>query len=141
MFTPEKRSEIMSKIRGKNTKIEILLRKALWRNEIRGYRVHFGLPGKPDIVFPKYKVAVFCDGDFWHGYNFNKWKDRLPPYWFKKIKGNIERDKKNNRMLKQKEWTLIHFWEHQIEKNLEKCKQKVIDVLVDKGYKNEIPRT
>ena len=60
----------MSSIHGKDTKIELLLRKALWKEGFRGYRVGMKLPGKPDIAFPKYNVAVFCDGDFWHGYNF-----------------------------------------------------------------------
>ena len=134
VFTKEKRSEIMSKIRDKNTKIEILLRRSLWKRGIRGYRLHVKLPGKPDIVFPKYKVIVFCDGDFWHGYEFNEWKGRLSQYWFEKIKRNIERDKKNDVRLTEEGWTIIHLWEHDVEKYLEKCEQKVVNVLVEKGF-------
>ena len=79
IFTPEKRSKIMASIKGKDTKIELLLRKALWKEGIRGYRVNVKLPGKPDIVFTKYKVAIFCDGDFWHGKDFAIWEKVVYP--------------------------------------------------------------
>ncbi|MCK5725092.1 MAG: very short patch repair endonuclease [Gammaproteobacteria bacterium] len=134
-LTPEKRSKIMSSIRGKDTKIELLLRKALWKEGIRGYKVSMKIPGRPDIVFPKYKIAIFCDGDFWHGYNFDEWKNRLTTYWFNKIKTNIERDKKNDNKLLAEGWTILHFWEWEILKNVEKCKQIIVDMLFEKGYK------
>ena len=125
----------MSSIRGKDTKIELLLRKALWRSGIRGYRVAMKLPGRPDIVFTKYKVVVFCDGDFWHGYKFDEWKERLSPHWLNKIQRNIERDKKNDENLKDGEWTVLHFWECEILDDVELCKKKVINTLVNKGFK------
>ncbi|VVB97436.1 DNA mismatch endonuclease Vsr [uncultured archaeon] len=125
----------MSSIHGKDTSIELLLRKALWKEGINGYRVSMKLPGRPDIVFPKYKVAVFCDGDFWHGYKFDEWKERLSPNWFKKIQGNIERDKKNDEKLIGDGWTIAHFWESEILKDVEVCKRKVIKVLVEKGFR------
>lgn len=134
IFTPEKRSKIMSSIRGKDTKIELLLRKALWKEGIRGYRVGMKLPGKPDIAFPKYKVAVFCDGDFWHGYNFEDWKSRLSPHWYEKIKGNMERDKRNDLKLIEEGWTVLHFWEWEILGDVNLCKRKIADVLVEKGF-------
>ncbi|MFZ3059686.1 MAG: very short patch repair endonuclease [Candidatus Methanoperedens sp.] len=134
IFTPEKRSKIMSSIHGKDTSIELLLRKALWREGIRGYRVAMKLPGRPDIVFPKYKIAVFCDGDFWHGYKFEEWKGRLSLKWFNKIQGNMERDKKNDLNLMREGWIVIHLWESDILKNVETCKRKVISTLVDKGF-------
>lgn len=134
IFTPEKRTKIMSSIKGKDTKIEIVLRKALWHEGIKGYRLHLKLPGKPDIAFTKYKVAIFCDGDFWHGYNFSEWEDRLSPYWHKKIKRNIERDKENDKNLIEDGWTVIHFWEWQILKDVERCKKEIIKVLLEKGY-------
>jgi len=133
MFTKEKRSEIMAKIRGKDTKIEISLRKAFWKSGIRGYRLRMKLPGKPDIVFTKYNVVVFCDGDFWHGYKFDEWKDRLPPYWFEKIRRNMERDRENDLKLMEQGWTIIHLWEHDLEKNIDQCKQKVIEALRTRG--------
>jgi len=135
VFTKEKRSEIMAKIRGKDTKIEIALRRELWKSGIRGYRLRMKLPGRPDIAFPKYKVAIFCDGDFWHGYKFSDWKDRLPQYWLKKIYGNMERDKENDLRLAKDGWLIIHFWEHELEKNVAQCKQKVYDVLTERGFK------
>lgn len=124
----------MSSIRGKNTKIELLLRKALWKDGIRGYRVAMKLPGRPDIVFTKYKVVIFCDGDFWHGYKFNELKERLSPHWLKKIQRNIERDKENDAKLKDDGWTVLHFWEWQILDDVEMCKEKVVDTLFEKGY-------
>ena len=124
----------MSSIRGKDTKIELLMRKALRRSGIRGYRVAMKLPGRPDIVFTKYKVVVFCDGDFWHGYKFNELKERLSPHWLNKIQRNIERDKENDAKLKDDGWTVLHFWEWQILEDVEMCKQKIVDTLFEKGY-------
>lgn len=135
IFTPEKRSKIMSSIHSKDTSIELLLRRALWKEGIRGYRVAMKLPGRPDIVFTKYKVAVFCDGDFWHGYKFDEWKGRLSPIWLRKIERNIERDKKNDLQLVNNRWTVIHFWESEILKDVEKCKQRLIRMLVIKGFR------
>jgi len=111
----------MASIKGKDTKIEILLRKALWREGIRGYRLNVNLPGKPDIVFPKYKIAIFCDGDFWHGKEFNQWKNRLTPYWREKIENNILRDKKNDELLSNDNWVILHFWEKQIIDETKNC--------------------
>ena len=93
------------------------------------------LPGKPDIAFPKYKVAVFCDGDFWHGYNFEDWKSRLSPRWYEKVKGNMERDKRNDSKLMGKGWVVLHFWEWEILENVDLCKREVMDVLIEKGFK------
>jgi len=124
----------MSSIHGKDTSIELLLRKALWKEGIRGYRVAMKLSGRPDIVFPKYKVIVFCDGDFWHGYKFDEWKKRLSPHWLKKIQGNIERDWKNDLKLMNDGWTVLHFWESEILNDVEICKKKVISALVEKGF-------
>jgi DNA mismatch endonuclease (patch repair protein) len=132
---PEKRSKIMSSIRGRNTKIEILLRKALWRSGIKGYKVAMKIPGRPDIVFTKYKVVIFCDGDFWHGYKFDEWKERLSAYWLNKIQRNIERDKINDEKLLDEGWTILHFWEWEILEDVEECKKKVFNTLVSKGYK------
>ena len=92
------------------------------------------LPGRPDIVFTKYKVVVFCDGDFWHGYKFNEWKERLSPHWLNKIQRNIERDKKNDAKLKDDGWTVLHFWEWEILEDVEMCKRKVVDALFEKGF-------
>jgi len=131
IFTPEKRSKIMASIKGKDTSIELMLRKALCKEGIRGYRVNMKLPGKPDIVFSKYKVAIFCDGDFWHGKDFDLWKDRLNPYWLKKIQTNIERDRRNDDLLREKGWIIFHFWESEIINKDNFCANQI------KNYLNE----
>ena len=136
IFTPEKRSKIMASIKGKDTKIEIMLRKALWKEGIRGYRVNTKLPGKPDIVFTKYKVTIFCDGDFWHGKDFDKWKERLTPSWLEKIERNIERDKKHDQHLQKEGWVIIHFWENEILNSLEDCIKKIVRT-IRKKQKND----
>jgi DNA mismatch endonuclease (patch repair protein) len=134
IFSPEKRSKIMASIKAKDTKIELMLRKALWKEGIRGYRVNMKLPGKPDIVFTKYKIVIFCDGDFWHGKDFDIWKERLTPYWRQKIQRNIERDKQNDKLLEGEEWNVLHFWENEILKDIDQCKFKIVKYLHKRGY-------
>ena len=94
-ITPEQRSRIMSHIKGKDTKIEIILRKALWKRGYRYRKNYKVLPGSPDIAIIKYKIAIFCDSEFFHGYNWEIKKQRLGnnrDYWIKKIEKNIERE-------------------------------------------------
>lgn len=116
----------MSSIKGKDTKIELMLRQALWKEGIRGYRVNAKLPGKPDIVFTKYKIAIFCDGDFWHGKDFDTWKERLTPHWLEKIQKNIERDRRNDELLEKDGWIVLHFWESDILQRIENCLKKIL---------------
>lgn len=127
VLTKEQRSYNMSMIRGKNTKPEIALRKLLFASGLRGYRLHYRLPGKPDIVFPKGKTAVFIDGCFWHkcprcfmepGTNREFWK--------KKIESNVKRDKIVNAELRKKEWKVLRIWEHEM-RNEKIIKRKIID--------------
>jgi len=129
-FSKETRSRIMSHIRSKNTKVELAFRKELVRKGLRGYRIHKKIIGNPDIVFTKKKIAVFIDGDFWHGYNW-KIKGKTPPkeYWQEKIQKTIGRDKKINSMLKKDGWTVIRFWEHEIKSDIVACIQKVSSLL------------
>ncbi|MFH1637790.1 MAG: very short patch repair endonuclease [Candidatus Woesearchaeota archaeon] len=126
IFTKKKRSEIMSKIRSKNTKIEVKLRKALWAKGAKGYRTHYKIIGKPDIVFIKKKIAIFTDSSFFHGYN---WKvlGKVPPkgYWQKKIRKNMELDKKYTGLLKKEGWKVLRFWDFEINKSLERCIGKI----------------
>jgi DNA mismatch endonuclease (patch repair protein) len=135
IMSKKKRSALMSRIRGKNTKIEIKIRNILCKAGIKGYRLNKKIYGNPDIVFPKYKVAIFCDGDFWHGYAFHNWKNKPPPFWTRKISGNIKRDKLVNTRLKKEGWGIIRLWEHAIKKDEEKCKKKIIDILKSRGYR------
>ena len=116
----------MSKIKCKNTKIEIKLRKALWAKNLRGFRIHFDLPGKPDIVFPKKKLIIFTDSSFFHGYNW-KMLGKIPPkaYWQGKIQKNIDRDDKYNKLLKGMGWNVLRFWDFEIDKCLNQCVKKI----------------
>ncbi len=121
--TPEK-SRAMSKIRSKDTKPEMLLRRALWAKGHR-YRLRDKrLPGSPDIVFRKYKLVVFVDGDFWHGYNWESKKTRLKTntgFWIPKIERNMQRDSENNEELQSLGWKVLRFWESSINKELDNC--------------------
>ena len=116
----------MSRIRSKNTSLEIEFRKLLWKNGLGRYRIHYNLPGKPDIVYVSKKIVIFLDGDFWHGYNWKK-LGKVPPrkYWQKKIQKNIDRAKKYNKMLKKDGWKVIRIWEHEVKRNSEKCVDNV----------------
>lgn len=113
VVSPEKRSKMMSGIRGKDTKPEILVRKALFKKGFR-YRLHLtGLPGKPDLVFPKYRSVVFVNGCFWHGHDCHlfKWPKSNSEFWKNKITGNIERDKINLALLEEQGWRSATIWE------------------------------
>ena len=127
VLTKEQRSYNMSMIRAANTKPEIALRKLLFARGIRGYRLHYELMGKPDVVFPKRKVAVFIDGCFWHKCPkcFVRPVTRRK-FWEKKIDSNTKRDKIVNRELKKKGWKVLRIWEHEI-KNEKTIKRKIID--------------
>ena len=126
--TTEERSMLMSKIRSKNTTPEVLFRKKLWGNGIRFSRKESNMPEKPDIILNKHKIAIFIDGEFWHGYRWEEKKKKLKAnrgYWIPKIEKNILRDRQNNRKLKKAGWKVVRFWEHQIKKDAEKCLQKI----------------
>jgi DNA mismatch endonuclease, patch repair protein len=131
-ITTKKRSDLMRKIKSKNTSPEIKLRKALWNQGIR-YRVkNKSISGKPDIAIKKYKLAVFVDGEFWHGYNWSDKKNKIKSnrdYWIKKIEGNIQRDKRVNMELKENGWTVLRYWQHEIKNDLDKCVSEIEDVI------------
>lgn len=122
----EKSHKNMSKIKGRDTSIEVALRKALWKKGYR-YRKNFKeLPGAPDIVFTKYRIVVFCDGEFFHGKDWEILKPRLEQgknadYWIKKIQRNMQRDVEKDKILNLMGWTVIHFWGKDILKNTEEC--------------------
>jgi DNA mismatch endonuclease, patch repair protein len=131
-LTPEQRTKAMKAIKNKDSKSELLLRKALWERGYRYRKNYNQLPGKPDIVFIRKKVAVFCDGEFWHGYNYNENIDVAgtnKEYWNKKIKRNMERDREINFQLAADGWTVIRFWSKDILKNLDGCVIIIEDTL------------
>lgn len=128
VFDKEKRSEIMSKVRSKNTGPEMILRKALYHEGLRGYRICYKVPGKPDIAFTKSKIAIFVDGCFWHSCpecNRNCPSSNTE-FWRNKITTNKERDKRVNEKLEELGWTTIRIWEHSIYKNLDECVSKIL---------------
>lgn len=114
----------MGKIKSVNTKPEILLRKALWAKGYR-YRVHpKSIPGKPDILITKYKLAIFVDGEFWHGHDWQEKKKKFKTnsaFWIPKIERNMQRDEEVTQQLEELGWTVIRLWQHHIEKNLSCC--------------------
>jgi len=123
-YTTKKRSQNMSKIRSKNSKPELLFRRALWRENVR-YRTHVkALPGKPDITIKKYKLAVFVDGSFWHGYQWEYRRKQIKTnreFWIPKIERNMQRDRENRELLESAGYTVMRFWEHEIKQNLQAC--------------------
>ena len=123
IFTPKKRSWIMSRIRSKDTKIEMKIAELLRKNKMR-YRRHPKLFGSPDFIVEK-KVLVFCDGDFWHGYRYDRKKKPPKKFWRDKIERNMERDRKVSRKLRADGWHVVRLWEHDIETSPEKCVGKI----------------
>lgn len=132
VLTKSQRSFCMSQIKGKDTKPEITLRKSLWNLGYR-YRVRNKLPGKPDIIFPGLRAVIFVDGCFWH-----KCPEHYQPpitradFWDKKITGNVERDKKNNSLLKAEGWLVLRVWEHEVKQNLNDCLIRLCEKLSER---------
>lgn len=131
-----KSHKTMSKIRGSDTKIEIALRKALWSKGYHYRKNYKALPGRPDIVLTKYKIAIFCDSEFFHGKDWEVLKPRLeqgknPDYWVKKIQRNMERDIEKDRALRYLGWTVIHFWGKEILKDPEECVRVIEEVIFE----------
>lgn len=132
IFSKEKRSEIMSKIKGKDTKVEVLVFRELRKRGIYFQKHYKRAPGNPDIALPRKRIAIFIDGDFWHGYDYNKTKKRLPKvYWRAKIETNIARDIKNRRKLRRMSWKVMRVWEHEINRDLEKIMDRIVFQLND----------
>lgn len=131
-------SMIKKSIRGKDTRAEIALRKALWSSGLR-YRLHVSsLPGCPDIIFPRVRVAVFCDGDFWHGRDWDRRRARLmrganAVYWIAKIETNMARDKRNTAELVAGGWVVIRLWEKDILRNAAAAAGRVRSAILAAG--------
>ena len=122
--TPEQRRRNMQAVKNKDSQIELLLRKDLWSRGIRYRKNSTKIFGKPDIVFIGKKVAVFCDSEFWHGYNWEERKKDFKShqeFWIPKIERNIERDKEVTTKLESEGWTVLRFWGNEIKKNTAHC--------------------
>ena len=110
------------------------------RSELHGRGLRFrkhvkDLPGKPDVVFPRAKVAVFIDGDFWHGYRFSSWEHKVSDFWKKKISKNRERDSRNHQMLREMGWTVVRLWQHELEENFEASINRIVSTVRGAGKK------
>ncbi|MCM1063779.1 MAG: very short patch repair endonuclease [Eubacterium sp.] len=132
----EKSHKNMSRIKGKDTGIEVALRKALWAKGYRYRKNCRDLPGRPDIVLPKYRIAIFCDGEFFHGKDWEILKPRLaagknPDYWIPKIERNIERDREKEQELFFADWTVIRFWGKDILKKTDECVRIIEECIFD----------
>lgn len=122
------RSFNMAMIKSKNTKPEILLRKELWRRGLRYRKNCTQVYGKPDLVFLRKQIAIFIDGEFWHGYNFEETKKRLKSnkeFWIEKIERNMERDFEITQFLVVHGWAVLRFWDFEIENDLQSCADKI----------------
>ena len=125
-LAPEQRSYCMSCIRGRDTRIELQVASLLHRRGLR-FRKHVsGLPGRPDIVFSRARVAVFIDGDFWHGYHFPAWREKVSAFWQKKIADTRDRDKRNFRKLRRMGWAVIRLWQHQVKDQPGRCVARIV---------------
>jgi len=127
----------MSRIRSKGTKPELLLNKALWGAGIRYKTPKKPLPGKPDISLKKYKLVIFVDGAFWHGYDWENRKKAIKSnreFWIAKIERNIQRDQEVNTIYQAKGWTVLRFWDFEVKGEMGRCVYLVLKNLTDKKY-------
>jgi DNA mismatch endonuclease, patch repair protein len=133
-YTTRQKSEQMSRIKSRNTKPEMRLRKALWKSGLRYRKNVKSLPGCPDIVFNNSKLAVFVDGEFWHGYQWEEKKQKIKSnrnFWIPKIERNMQRDRINDSLLFDQGWYVMRFWESDIKKRLDDCVNKIINFIND----------
>ncbi len=135
VFTKEKRSEVMSRIKGKDTVLKISFRKLLHKDGFRFRKNDKRYPGKPDIILPKFQTAIFINGCFWHGHSGCKYfiipKTRTD-FWVGKIRKTQENDSKNHSMMKEAGWKVIVLWECELEKNIEKKFNELKKTLTEK---------
>ena len=129
IMSPEKRRLLMSRIRSTDTAPERYVDTLLKAVPV-AYERHAGdLPGRPDFVFRDQQIAVFVDGDFWHGWRLPVWQHRLSEKWQAKIGENRRRDTRNHQKLRRMKWTVIRIWEHQIETNVVRCVVRIVEAL------------
>jgi DNA mismatch endonuclease (patch repair protein) len=128
-LTPTQRSRCMALVKSRDTSLERLVRSELHRRGFR-FRKHVKtLPGSPDLVFPARRLAVFIDGDFWHGWRFPNWQKQLSPFWRDKIAKNRRRDFRNFRKLRARGWKVVRIWQHTIERDFESALDRIVRAL------------
>jgi len=132
-LTREQRSHCMSRVKGKDTTLEVQVRSELHKRGLR-FRKHVRtLPGKPDVVFPRAKVVVFVDGDFWHGHRLPSWEHKLSPFWRTKISMTRKRDARNFRMLRKMGWNVVRVWQHQLEAEFDLSVDRIVSAVCAKN--------
>lgn len=129
-------SKRMSHVKTKRNSAEVMIAKSLWHRGYR-YRLNYkALPGSPDIALTKYRIAIFIDGKFWHGKDFEQRKNKLKnnkDYWIEKIQENIDRDLRNDKLLRQMDWYPIHFWSNDVIKYCNQCIDEIIYTIEDRN--------
>lgn len=128
------RSENMSRIKSKNSEMEIILRRELWKKGLRYRKNVKKIFGKPDIAFKRKKIAIFCDSEFWHGKKLigGEIPKTNTEFWVNKIKKNIDRDKKVNETLQSDNWTVLRYWEKEIKRNYTTIANKIEKIYYSK---------
>jgi DNA mismatch endonuclease (patch repair protein) len=130
-------SKRMSHVKTKKNSAEVMLAKSLWHKGYR-YRLNYKeLPGSPDIALTKYRIAIFIDGEFWHGKDFEQRKTKLKSnkeYWIEKIQENIDRDLRNDILLKQNDWFVLHFWSKDVTNYCEQCIDEIIYAIENREH-------
>jgi len=133
-YTTRQRSELMAKIKSQNTRPELKMKKALWALGYRYRKNVRKLPGCPDIVYTKHKLAIFVDGEFWHGYHWDEKKAAIKTnrgFWVPKIERNMQRDKQNNQLLADAGWHVVRFWENELKNDFDGCVNRITSYLHD----------
>ena len=143
VLTKEQRHRNMSNIKSKNTKIELILRKALWSRGIRYRKNYDAIPGKPDIAITKYMIAVFCDSEFFHGKDWEILEQRLlkgdnGAFWTNKISKNIARDNEVNKQLYAMGWKVLRFWGEDIKMHTEDCVKTIEETIFEVKLREEL---
>ena len=137
VFTKEKRSWIMSRIRSRDTKIDIRMREILTEMGCR-FEAYPRMHGTPDFVLRRKRIIVYCDGDYWHGYRYWEKKKPVKKYWRDKIETNMRRDRRITRKLRREGWSVLRFWEHDIEKKPDKCRRRILGKIREKKSQRSV---
>lgn len=138
-MTKEQRSQNMKSIKSSDTQIELKLRKALWKQGYRYRKNVSDLPGKPDIVLTRFKIAIFCDGEFFHGKDWEILRPKLEnsnnsDFWIDKISKNIERDAEVNKQLLYRGYTVVRFWGQEIKNDVDECVKTIEELIFDMRF-------
>jgi DNA mismatch endonuclease (patch repair protein) len=128
-MTPLQRSNAMKRVKLKDGPLEVLIQSELRKEGVRFQRNYKSLKGSPDIVFVKRRLAIFIDGDFWHGWRLPAWEYKLSEFWKAKLRANRKRDQRNFRLLRTADWTVIRLWEHEIRSNTGRCIDRILRAL------------